>query len=148
MKECVPPALHAISTHVAQSCWSLQAGTQVVWPPGQVHFARRDHRGQPAVEPGLDEVHGPLARCEVAEDRMAVGIDQPRNDGAALGVYDGVGVAVEAPADGRDLLAVLVHEEHDLGVGVDAELRDDLLDLVELLLVHDDVGRRHSVILL
>jgi hypothetical protein len=49
---------------------------------------------------------------------------------------------------GGDLLAVLVHEEDDLGVGVDSELRDDLLDLVELLLVHDDVGRRHSVILL
>ena len=49
---------------------------------------------------------------------------------------------------GGDLLAVLVDEEDDLGVGVDAELRDDRLDLVELLLVHDDVGRRHSVILL
>src|SRR6185295_6069919 len=47
-----------------------------------------------------------------------------------------------------DLLAVLVDEEDDLGVGVGAELGDDPLDLVELLLVHDDVGRRHSVILL
>ena len=75
----------------------------VLGPPGQVDFARRDHRGQPAVEPGLDEVHGPLARREVAEDRMAVGVDQPGNDGAALGVYDRVGVAVEPLAYGRDL---------------------------------------------
>jgi hypothetical protein len=58
------------------------------------------------------------------------------------------GVEVLDVAVGGDLLAVLVDEEDDLGVGVDSELRDDLLDLVELLLVHDDVGRGHSVILL
>ena len=47
-----------------------------------------------------------------------------------------------------NLLTVFVDEEDDLCVGVDAEFGNDLLDLVELLLVHHNVGRRHSVILL
>src|SRR5262249_58897244 len=58
------------------------------------------------------------------------------------------GVEVLDVAVGGDLLTVLVHQEDDLGVRVDPELRDDLLDLVELLLVHDDIWRRHPVILL
>ena len=46
-----------------------------------------------------------------------------------------------------DELAVLVDDEDDLGVRVRAQL-DEPLDLVELLFVHHDIGRRHSLILL
>jgi hypothetical protein len=41
------------------------------------------------------------------------------------------------------ITAVLVDQEDHLGVRVDPQLRDDLLDLVELLLVHHDIRRRH-----
>ena len=61
-----------------------------------MHLARRDHGGDPAVGPRLDEVHRPLARREVAKDGMAVGVDEPRDDRGPRGVDDRVGVAVEA----------------------------------------------------
>ena len=50
----------------------------VLGPPGQVHLARRDHGREAAVEARVDEVHGPLPRGEVAEDGMAVRVDEAR----------------------------------------------------------------------
>ena len=94
-----------------------------------------------------------VALALVEEDRELLLADQagqPVGGGHVAGGERGEGGGVEVLdlALRGDLLAVLVDEEDDLGVGVDAELRDDLLDLVELLLVHHNVGRRHSVILL
>ena len=97
----------------------------------QVHLARRDHGGDPAVEARLDEVHRPLARREVAEDGMAVGVDEARNDRGPRRVDDGVGVAVEAAPHRGDPPIV----DRD-GVAVEQRKRDvarhDLSD------VHDE----------
>src|SRR5216683_527589 len=95
-----------------------------------MHLARRDHGGDPAVEPGLDEVHGSLTRGEVAEDGVTVRIDEPGDHRAALGVDDGVGLIFEPGAHGRypavcdgDAIAL---EERALDV-----TRDDQTDILD-----------------
>src|SRR3989442_6011873 len=67
-----------------------------------MHLARRDHGGDPAIEPGLDEVHGSLTRGEIAEDGVTVRIDDPGDHRAALGVDDGVGLIFEPLPHGGD----------------------------------------------
>jgi hypothetical protein len=47
-------------------------------------------------------------------------------------------------ADGRDLLAVLVDQEHDVGVGVRREPLQRLLDPSKLLVVQDEVRECHE----
>ena len=72
-----------------------------------------------------------VALALVEEDRELLLADEP---GEAVGGGDVAGgeggerggVEVLDLALGGDLLAVLVDEEDDLGVGVDSELRDDL----------------------
>jgi hypothetical protein len=49
-------------------------------------------------------------------------------------------------ADGRDLLAVLVHQEDDVGVRVLAQALERLLDLLKLLVVKDEVRRSHGLL--
>ena len=79
----------------------------VLRPARQVDLAGRDHRGHAAVQARLDEVDRLLARREVAEDRVGVGVDQAGNRRRALGVDRLVErrprrVAVEPAPDGRD----------------------------------------------
>ena len=71
--------------------------------PGHVDLAGRDHRRDPAVEAGLDEVDRPLAGREVADDRVGVRVDQAGERRRAVRVDDDVGaVLVQAAADRRD----------------------------------------------
>ena len=120
----------------------------------QAHEAERaalvedHHQDDPA---GDDRDVDVVALALVEQDREFLLADEPRQavgrGHVARGERgEGGGVEVLDLALCGDLLAVLVDQEHDLGVRVDAELRDDRLDLVELLLVHDDVGRGHSVV--
>src|SRR6185436_13796617 len=80
----------------------------------QVHLAGGDRGGDAAVHGGVDEVHGALARREVAEDRVDVGVDESRHHRRPPAVDDGVGVLVETATDaGDDTVA-----QHQ-GVGVE-----------------------------
>ncbi len=56
----------------------------------RVRLARRDHRGGPPVQVGIDEARLELARCVVADHRVRVVVAQPRHDGGAAGVDRGV----------------------------------------------------------
>ena len=68
----------------------------------QVDLARRDHRGHAAVQRGLDEVRGPLARRVVAEDRVRVGVDEAGHDGRPMSIDDDVRVGLEPAPDRLD----------------------------------------------
>jgi hypothetical protein len=44
-----------------------------------------------------------------------------------------------------NLLAVLVDQKDDFGIGVDLQSLESVLDLLVLLLVHHEIRRRHVV---
>src|SRR5215813_10816169 len=112
----------------------------VLGPARQVYLARGNHGGEAAVEPRLDEVHGPLARGEVAEDGMAVRVDEAGNDRAAPSVDHRVGVDVEAAPHGGDGAvghhdAVAVQQRaRDVAGDDGADVFDEYLHLESLLL--------------
>jgi len=54
------------------------------------------------------------------------------------------GVEVVDVAVGRDLLAVFVDEENELGVGVGAKFAQNRFDLIELLVIHHHISGRHD----
>ena len=83
--------------------------------PGQVHLAGRDHRRDAAVERRLDEVDSPLARREVAEDRVGVRVDEAGDRRRALGIDDHVDASSSRPSPDRLDPAVLDEDR----VGVD-----------------------------
>jgi hypothetical protein len=58
----------------------------VLGTAGQMHLAGGDHRGDAAVEEGVDPAELALPRRPVAEHRVHVAVDQAGRDGAALGV--------------------------------------------------------------
>ena len=93
----------------------------------QVDLAGRDHRGDTPMERRFDEVEGPLPRCEVAEDRVGVRVDEPRDHGRPAGVDDDVGVVVQPAPDRLDPPVA-----DDDGIGVEERpvdvARDDLAD--------------------
>ena len=77
----------------------------------------------------------------VKQDRellLAEQLRDPAGRGDVAGGQRGQrgGVDVVGLPAARDELAVLVHEEHDLGVGLASQAIADRVDLVELLLVH------------
>src|ERR1700722_7398731 len=52
----------------------------VARPTGRVNFARRHHRGDPAMQAGIDPVELALPRRPITGDRMDVAVDQARRD--------------------------------------------------------------------
>ena len=74
----------------------------------------------------------PLAKGE------SVGRYVARSEGCQGGGVHGIDLAGT-----RDLLTVLVDQKHDLGAGVDTQAVQELLDALELLLVHDQARIRH-----
>jgi hypothetical protein len=62
----------------------------------------RDRGRHAAVHAGIDEVDGALPRCEVAEHRMHVRIDESRHHGGAARVDHRVGMLVEPAPDRGD----------------------------------------------
>jgi hypothetical protein len=89
----------------------------VLRPSGQVHLPRRDHRGDAAVQGGLDPAELVLAGRPVAEHRVDVAVDEPRREAGAACVDGGVRaarVAVALLPDGGD--PAVVHHDR---VGVE-----------------------------
>src|SRR5690606_35955898 len=82
--------------------------------PRGVWLAGGDHRGDAAVQVALEEVERALARGEVADDGMHVGVDEPRHHGGAGDVDDPFDVAVDGRADRVDLS---VPDDDRVGVG-------------------------------
>ena len=81
--------------------------------------------------------HGPFATADELGEAVR-GRDVARGQGGKRGGIDVLGVARSG-----DLLAVLVDEKNHLRVAVGAELGQDRFDLVELHLVHDNIGPSH-----
>src|SRR5271168_333748 len=52
----------------------------VARPTGRVNFARGDHRGDAAMQAGIDPVELALPRGPITGDRMDVAVDQARRD--------------------------------------------------------------------
>ncbi len=57
-------------------------------PAGRMHLAGRDHRGDAAMQVGIDPAELVLPRRPVAGDGMDVAVDQAGREGGALGVDD------------------------------------------------------------
>src|SRR6058998_2080196 len=76
--------------------------TSVTPAAGQVHLPRRDRGRDAAVHHRVDEVDRALARREVAEHRVDVGVDEARQHRRPMGVDHGVRVVVEPAAEPDD----------------------------------------------